>query len=106
MVFCQDAPHIPGGVLIINCEEMKQGGVFQYFKTLADLRKQFKRLPYALPGRVKAIHLICPPKSGFAMNATMSSIRGILQTLNPILKTRVQFHKGWYKTIVSLFDQK
>ena len=91
----------PGGVLIINLEEMEEGGVFQYFKALADLRKQFQRLPFAFPGRVKAVHLICPPKQGFAMNATISSIQSLLQTLNPILKTRVQFHKGQYKMIVS-----
>ena len=91
----------PGGVLIINLEEMEEGGVFQYFKTLAELRMQFQRLPSALPGRVSAIHLICLPKSGFAMNVTMSFIQSLLQTLNPILKTRVQFHKGQYRTIVS-----
>ena len=102
MVFCEEnkGNGLRGGVLIINMEEMEESGVFQCFKTLADLQKQFKRLPLSLPGRVRAVHLICLPRPGFAMNVTMSLMRSILQTLHPILKIRIQFHKGRYKTIM------
>ena len=86
-----------GGLLIINFEEMEEGGVFQNLKVLTDLRKHFQRLPVALPGTVRAIHIICLPKQTFAMNLSMAFLRGILQTLNPLLRVRVQFHKGWYK---------
>jgi len=104
MDFCQNTGTLrEGGILIVNLEEMEEGGVFQNLKILTDLRKQFQRLPVALPGIVRAIHIICLPNQGFAMNLTMAFIRGILQTLNPLLRVRVQFHKGWYKKYCERF---
>lgn len=83
-----------GCIFISNFEEMEEGRVFQY---IAQLRKMFEKVPSATPGITRAIHLICLPNQGFAMNLTMAFLRGVLQTLNPLLRVRVQFHKGWCK---------